>query len=177
MKCHFLKAFGLSGRWRQPITASNQYQKWDIHINSFWLLGLIDIFVLAEVKRLDVPCRLEQTHVNAATTLIQLATFGCSGQPRAHKSGTNSSVSTHDIIIDGSCLRLGHFFPDSWQAAAGWKCYSAAESAAPHAALSSLLYWSSYLLITSRLPRLTTLCATGQGAALMKLDDGCWLPH
>lgn len=42
---------------------------------------------------------------------IQLATFGCSGHPRAHKPGTNSSVSTHDIIIDGSCLGLGHFFP------------------------------------------------------------------
>lgn len=82
------------------------------------------------------------------------------GRQCIEKSASNSSLSTHYIIIDSSCLGLVHllfffliFFSDLWQAAECWmEVYSAAVPAAPLTALSLFsLYWSSYLPIICRL--------------------------
>lgn len=86
-------------------------QKRGVLINSFWLLGLINVSEFSEVKQRVAA--LTQTQIKANwwecnNQWIHLVTFV--GWQCIEKSGSNSSLSTHYIIIDGSCLGLGHLF-------------------------------------------------------------------
>lgn len=102
----------LSDQWLQHIAASNQWQKWAIRINSFWLLGLIDFLSLfffcacwSEKIRRSMQIKANKRDCSDHRTCLVMFV-----QPQADKSGTNSSLSTHRIIIDGPCLGLGHSF-------------------------------------------------------------------
>lgn len=116
-------------------------KKRGVLINSFWLLDTINFSEFSEVKRRVVPLtqmQIRQTNVNAAINGFIWWCFVCVELQCIENSGSNSSLSTHYIIIDGSCLGLVHlFFSDLWQAAECWmEVYSAAVPAAPLTALS-----------------------------------------
>lgn len=135
-------------------------------INSFWLLDTINFSEFSEVKQRVVPLtqmQIKQTNVNAAINGFIWWCFVCVELQCIEKSGSNSSLSTHYIIIDGSCLGLVHLFffrfvTGGRMLDGGLFCSRA--SSAAHSSLS-FLYWSSYLPIICRLTHLTTLCGAG----------------
>lgn len=111
MKCHFLKAFGLSDQWRQPINGLKSITKMGhSHKQLLIIIGPNWHFCAHWSEKAWCGMQIRANSCECSDHWIHPATFVCAGQPQADKSGTNSSLSTHYIIIDGSCLGLVHFF-------------------------------------------------------------------
>lgn len=124
--------------------AKSMTQKGGALINSFWLLDIINFSDFSEVKHCVVPStqmQIKQTNVNTEINAFIQWCFLRLEQRCIEKSGTNSSSSTHYIIIDGSCLEASPFvflffvffsFVTGSRTLGGWEVYSAAMPAALH---------------------------------------------